>query len=285
MTPQARQDTRAAELARRFHEAYERLAPAFGYETRDASRKPWADVPANNKALMIAVCSEMLTASDAREQHDPELGAYLAEMMQPRPMDEPTDADLADAREPQPAEGEVLAALKALVYSAHPSKSETPAMFAAWQLAPGVIYRAEYYSQPAEPSRIREALERIVRESRTDMPDRVRIRLWAQEALAALSPSPTTAPVCPECAACGSPLVCVTCKAENDAAESASKICVWHLDDSDIVYDEVWETSCGEAFCFTVDGPKENNFRFCHSCGKPITVSRTSDTTEQEPGA
>jgi hypothetical protein len=49
-------------LARQFHETYERLAPSFGYETREASAKPWADVPDQNKQLMIAVCEEILSA-------------------------------------------------------------------------------------------------------------------------------------------------------------------------------------------------------------------------------
>ena len=47
-------------LAQRFHEAYERLAPAYGYETREASAKPWSEVPENNRQLMIAVCAEIL---------------------------------------------------------------------------------------------------------------------------------------------------------------------------------------------------------------------------------
>ena len=51
-------------LAMRFHEAYERLAPQFGYSTREASAKPWAEVPANNKALMIAACAELLALPD-----------------------------------------------------------------------------------------------------------------------------------------------------------------------------------------------------------------------------
>ena len=50
------------ELAKKFHETYERLAPDFGYETREASAKPWKDVPENNKQLMIAVCGEILKA-------------------------------------------------------------------------------------------------------------------------------------------------------------------------------------------------------------------------------
>jgi hypothetical protein len=50
----------AEQLAQRFHETYERLAPNFGYKTREASAKPWADVPKNNKRLMIAVCAKIL---------------------------------------------------------------------------------------------------------------------------------------------------------------------------------------------------------------------------------
>lgn len=50
----------AEHLARSFHEAYERLAPNHGYETREASAKPWAEVPANNRALMTAVCAEVM---------------------------------------------------------------------------------------------------------------------------------------------------------------------------------------------------------------------------------
>jgi hypothetical protein len=50
----------ADELARLFHETYERLAPSFGYETRRASAVPWEQVPAANRALMIAVASHVL---------------------------------------------------------------------------------------------------------------------------------------------------------------------------------------------------------------------------------
>lgn len=51
---------RAEEIAQAFHETYERLAPGHGYETREASAKPWADVPEQNKGLMIAVVRELL---------------------------------------------------------------------------------------------------------------------------------------------------------------------------------------------------------------------------------
>ena len=48
------------DLAKLFHETYETLAPDFGYETREASRKPWLEVPEKNRKLMIAVCERIL---------------------------------------------------------------------------------------------------------------------------------------------------------------------------------------------------------------------------------
>lgn len=50
----------AESVAKLFHEAYERLAPAFGYETREATRVPWELVPERNKRLMIAATAEVL---------------------------------------------------------------------------------------------------------------------------------------------------------------------------------------------------------------------------------
>ena len=50
----------AESVAKMFHEAYERLAPAFGYETREATRVPWEQVPERNKRLMIAATAEVL---------------------------------------------------------------------------------------------------------------------------------------------------------------------------------------------------------------------------------
>jgi hypothetical protein len=49
----------AERVARAFHEAYERLAPEFNYETREASAKPWEEVPEQNRDLMIAVVVEL----------------------------------------------------------------------------------------------------------------------------------------------------------------------------------------------------------------------------------
>jgi len=52
--------TEAEKLAKRFHETYERLAPRFGYVTREDSAVSWENVPEQNKNLMIAVCSELI---------------------------------------------------------------------------------------------------------------------------------------------------------------------------------------------------------------------------------
>lgn len=48
----------ALALAIRFHEAYERLAPRFGYETRPETRK--FDPQSPNGRLMVAVCREII---------------------------------------------------------------------------------------------------------------------------------------------------------------------------------------------------------------------------------
>jgi len=42
--------------------------------------------------------------------------------------------------------------------------------------------------------------------------------------------------------------------------------CKWKYDEHDDKYD----TSCGRAFCFMVDTPKENEYYYCPGCGKRI---------------
>lgn len=58
--PEPADTDEAEQLAMLFHSTYERLAPDYGYKTRDASAKPWLDVPDDNRRLMIAVASEVL---------------------------------------------------------------------------------------------------------------------------------------------------------------------------------------------------------------------------------
>lgn len=53
----------AEKMAAVFHEAYERLAPQFGYETRKDTREFNEKSP--NGQLMIAVCEEVLDWLDA----------------------------------------------------------------------------------------------------------------------------------------------------------------------------------------------------------------------------
>lgn len=62
-TPPARdsgRDEAREAVARLFHETYERLAPDYGYRTREASAVPWEEVPATNRALMIATVGAVL---------------------------------------------------------------------------------------------------------------------------------------------------------------------------------------------------------------------------------
>ncbi len=47
-------------VARLFHEAYERLAPLYGYQTRRESAVPWEGVPVQNRALMVATAAAVL---------------------------------------------------------------------------------------------------------------------------------------------------------------------------------------------------------------------------------
>jgi hypothetical protein len=48
------------------HDAYERAAVGAGWETQQASRKPWADVPEANKATMRAAVVALLDHIDVR---------------------------------------------------------------------------------------------------------------------------------------------------------------------------------------------------------------------------
>ena len=50
----------ADEVAAFFHATYEQLAPNFGYETREASARPWQEVPEKNRQLMTAVSAAVL---------------------------------------------------------------------------------------------------------------------------------------------------------------------------------------------------------------------------------
>ena len=52
--------SQAVRIAREFHDAYERLAPEFGYRTREESAKPWHEIPPANRSLMVATVQDLI---------------------------------------------------------------------------------------------------------------------------------------------------------------------------------------------------------------------------------
>ena len=52
--------------ARAFHENYERLAPDYGYKTREASAVAWEGVPEKNRSLMLATVAAVLPLIEQR---------------------------------------------------------------------------------------------------------------------------------------------------------------------------------------------------------------------------
>jgi hypothetical protein len=48
------------DIARAFHEVYERMAPTFGYHTRQESAVSWDEVPETNKLLMRDVVQSLV---------------------------------------------------------------------------------------------------------------------------------------------------------------------------------------------------------------------------------
>jgi hypothetical protein len=61
----------------------------------------------------------------------------------------------------------------------------------------------------------------------------------------------------------------------SEAVRGAKGVCEWRFD---VEMDhEMWNTSCGEAFCFTEGDPKENDYKFCPGCGKELKEIRTPE--------
>ena len=58
----------AEELARKFHDTYERLAPLYGYETRKETRE--FDPKTANGKLMIAVCGEVVASIEQERKKE-----------------------------------------------------------------------------------------------------------------------------------------------------------------------------------------------------------------------
>lgn len=68
-------DTKLEKIARQFHNTYERLAPKFGYKTREDTKD--FDPESPNGKLMIAVCGEVV--KQYADKKDTELEEILEE--------------------------------------------------------------------------------------------------------------------------------------------------------------------------------------------------------------
>lgn len=100
------------EIARRFHEAYERLAPSFGYETRPDTKA--FDENSPNGKLMAAVCQEI---GDGIEKQSFDAG-FRAGLREGDPIN--------SILEPRTLTAPEVEELKALAIHPHPPKRVTP---------------------------------------------------------------------------------------------------------------------------------------------------------------
>ncbi len=48
------------------------------------------------------------------------------------------------------------------------------------------------------------------------------------------------------------------------------KVCQWQHNSSE--YGDYYDTASGQAFAFEVEGPIENHYKFCPSCGKVLEI-------------
>jgi len=67
-------------------------------------------------------------------------------------------------------------------------------------------------------------------------------------------------------------------EAERDALVLRVGICEWKYDE----IMDVWHTSCGNAWQFNSDGPKENECAYCMYCGGVIEILSLPEATRKE---
>lgn len=108
----------ALDLATRFHEAYERLAPSFGYETREETRT--FDPESKTGRLMVAVCGEILRAANppagAERATEPVYTDDTPLMLEYREADEPATPAVGEE-----GDTELLALADVLALESHDS--------------------------------------------------------------------------------------------------------------------------------------------------------------------
>jgi hypothetical protein len=73
---------------------------------------------------------------------------------------------------------------------------------------------------------------------------------------------------------------CAAMRAVLEGQEQPVAVCAWAVDEYG---DGIWTTSCGKEFVFTDDGPTENNFWFCHNCGKRLAITPASAASAGSP--
>ncbi len=58
--------------------------------------------------------------------------------------------------------------------------------------------------------------------------------------------------------------------------------CVWREEDPWGQMPDTYATDCGEMWSFVDGGPTENRVRYCHRCGKPVTVVPYSQPVDED---
>lgn len=101
--------TPAEMIAGAFHATYETLAPDHGYQTREASAVDWKDVPARNKALMVATVQNMLNMGVIRPGA---LGQPRTTAAEPAPASSPGPPDQGPGASFMHADGLVTTELR-----------------------------------------------------------------------------------------------------------------------------------------------------------------------------
>jgi hypothetical protein len=61
-------DMTIGDIARLFHETYERLAPRYSYKTRLETAVSWNELPPSNRDLMLAVTNEVMLRVDVESK-------------------------------------------------------------------------------------------------------------------------------------------------------------------------------------------------------------------------
>ena len=61
--------------------------------------------------------------------------------------------------------------------------------------------------------------------------------------------------------------------------DTKTQACQWKYCESECS----WDTQCGNKYQFMNDGPKENDYKFCPGCGKPVTLAGDKQPATVEP--